>query len=155
MLNIIIYKYNFFMDISKKKKKEFDEIFKYIGNDDFYIDIELFRNLYISDFYEHFLLYTENKINELLKITDTIMIHINISIMSIEDTYYYDKIITFIKLLHKYTKNIQKIFIYGSSSLFSSFVSLVNLTLGMNIYEKLIFSNDLSKINFLKNNLTI
>ena len=33
-----------------KKIKEFDEIFKLISDNDIYLDIELFRNLFISDF---------------------------------------------------------------------------------------------------------
>lgn len=134
------------MEISKKKKKEFDEIFKFISKNDFYINIELFRNLYISDFFEHFLLYVENKINDALKINDTIIIHINISVISIEDTYYYDKIIEFIKYLHKYTNNIKKIFIYGSSIFFNNFIYLINLSLGININEKIIFTDDFDKI---------
>ena len=140
------------MNISKRKKKEFDDIFKLIGKNDFYIDIELFKNLFISDFYEHFLLHIENKITDTLKITNTIIIHANISAMSIDDTFYYDKIITFVKLLHKYTKNINKIYIYGSSLIFNNVINLINLTLKIDINEKIIFSNDLTKISIPKTN---
>ena len=136
------------MNISKKKKIEFDNIFKFMGNNDFYIDIALFKNLFISDFYEHFLLYVEDKIINLLKKTDFIIIHTNISLMSLEDTLYYDKIIVYIKLLHKYTKNILKIVLYGSSSFFNNFINLINLTLNIDINKKIFFSNDLTKIKF-------
>ena len=134
------------MIISKKKSKEFDNCFKLFEYNNFYIDIELFRNLFISDFYEQFLSYTENKIKKLLEMTNDIIIHTNINVISIQDTYHYDKIIMFCKLLHKFTKNIKNIFIYGSSLLFNNFINLINITLGININEKIIFSNDFTKI---------
>ena len=135
------------MHISKIKKKEFDTIFKLFGYNNFYIDIKLFRNLFESDYYEYFLSYIDNKINELLKTSNDINIHTDIKHLLIQDTYYYyDKIIKFCKLLHKYTTNIKKIIIYGSSSSFNNIISLINLTLGINIYEKIIFSNDNIKI---------
>lgn len=60
----------------------------------------------------------------------------------VQDTYYYSKIIDFCQLLHKYTSNITKIIIYGSSSLFHNFVKLINMTLKTNIYDKILFSKD-------------
>jgi len=143
------------MEISKRKKKEFDDIFKLISNNDFYIDVELFRNLFISDFYEHFLIYVQNKISDLLKTTDIISIHININLMLIKDTYHYDKIIKFSEILHIYSKNIKKIFVYGTSSFFGNLINLINISLGMNINEKIIFTNDFDKINSNKINLSI
>ena len=56
------------------------------------------------------------------------------------DIYYYTKIIDFCQLLHKYTKNITQIIIYGSSSLFHNFAKFINIGLKTNIYDKIIFS---------------
>lgn len=137
------------MNISKKKKQEFDNIFKSIGSNNFFIDINLFRNLFESDFYEHFLLYVDEKIKESLKLSNEIILHSNINLISVKDTYYYSQILEFSKLLHKYTKNIIKIIIYGSSSLFCNFVKLINLTLGINIYDKIVFSPTNSNINLI------
>jgi hypothetical protein len=130
------------MNISKKKKAEFDDIFKLIYKDNFFIDIDLFRNLFDSDFYDNFLLYVDEKMNETIKTTDTIILHTNINSLLIQDTYYYDKLIRFANLLHKYTINIKKIIIYGSSILVDNIIRLINMALGINIYEKIFFSND-------------
>lgn len=130
------------INISKKKKAEFDEIFKLIDNGNFFIDIDLFRNLFESDFYEHFLSHVENKMNETIKITDEIILHANINSLSVQDTYYYDKIILFAKMLHKYTNNIKKFMLYGSSSLIGNFIKIINITLGTNMNDKIFISND-------------
>lgn len=130
------------MNISKKKKEEFDNIFKSIADSNVYINIELFRNLFESDFYEHFLYYIEIKIQQILKTTNTIILHVDINMLLIQDTYHYSKIIDFCQLLHKYTTNITKIIIYGSSSLFHNFVKLINMTLKINVYDKILFSKD-------------
>jgi len=129
-------------NISKKKKAEFDEIFKLIDKENFFIDIKLFRNLFESDFYEHFLFYIENKINEIIKIEPTIILHTNINLLSIKDTYHYNKIIKFAKVLHKYTNNIKKIIFYGNSTLIVNFIELINAFLKINISDKIFFSND-------------
>jgi hypothetical protein len=129
-------------NISKKKKAEFDEIFKLIDEGNFFIDINLFRNLFESDFYEHFLSYIENKMDETIKINHIIILHTNINSLSIQDTYHYDKIIKFAKVLHKYTNNIKKIIFYGSSTLVINFIKLINAALGINISNKIFFSND-------------
>lgn len=50
------------MNVSKKKREEFDNIFKLIEDGNVYLNIELFRNLLESDFYEHFLYYIDIKI---------------------------------------------------------------------------------------------
>lgn len=129
-------------NISKKKKAEFDEIFKLIDKENFFIDINLFRNLFESDFYEHFLSYIENKMDETIKINPIIILHTNINSLSIQDTYHYDKIIQFAKILHKYTNNIKKIIFYGSSSLTLNFIKLISVALETNISDKIFFSND-------------
>lgn len=129
-------------NISKKKKAEFDEIFKLIDKGNFFIDINLFRNLFESDFYEHFISYVENKMNETIKKTDVIIIHTNIELLSVQDTYYYDKIILFAKMLHKYTNNIQKFMLYGSSSLIGYFIKIINIALETNLNDKIFFTND-------------
>lgn len=135
------------MEISKKKKAEFDEIFKQIDKNSFFINIELFRNLFESDYYQHFLSHIDIKIKNYIKIHDTIILHTDINSLSIKDTYYYDKIIEFSKLLHKYTLNIKKIIIYNNSSLFINFINLINIALGSNISYKIFFSNDYTNIN--------
>lgn len=129
-------------NISKKKKAEFDEIFKLIDKENFYIDINLFRNLFESDFYERFLSYVENKMNETLKTTHVIILHTNIHSLSVQDTYHYDKIILFAKILHKYSSNIKKIILYGNSSLIVNLIKLINVALGSNVSNKIFFSND-------------
>mgnify|MGYP001090054673 CR=1 FL=1 len=130
------------INISKKKKAEFDEIFKLIDKENFFIDINLFRNLFESDFYEHFLSYVENKMSETLKTTDMIILHTNIHSLSVQDTYYYNKIILFAKTLHKYTNDIKKIILYGSSTLIINLIKLINVALGTNVSDKIFFSND-------------
>ena len=129
-------------NISKKKKAEFDEIFKLIDEENFFIDINLFRNLFESDFYEHFLSYIENKMDDKIKINPVIILHTNINLLSIQDTYHYDKIIQFAKILHKYTNNIKKFIFYGSSTLILYFIDLINKSLGSNLNNKIFYSND-------------
>lgn len=140
---------NNLMNISKKKKEEFDNIFNLIEDGNIYINIGLFRNLFESDFFDHFLLYVDNKIQQILKFTNKIILHADINMLLIQDTYYYSKIIDFSKLLHKYTINITQIIIYGSSSLFHNFAKLINLGLKTNIYDKILFSKE----QFIKKNV--
>ena len=129
------------MSISKKKQNEFNNIFKLFDINNFYIDIKMLRNLFESDFYEHFLSYVENKLIKLLETSNVIILHININSLIIQDTYYYDKIIKFSKLMHKYTSYIKKIILYGNSPLFMNLMKTVNITLGINIHDKIIFSD--------------
>jgi hypothetical protein len=133
---------NHLMNISKKKKEEFDNIFNLIEDRNIYININLFRNLFESDFYDHFLLHVDTKIQQILKVSDTIILHTEINMSLIQDTYYYSKIIDFCQLLHKYTKNITQIIIYGNSSLFHNFAKLINVALKTNIYNKILFSKE-------------
>lgn len=130
------------MSISKKKKAEFDEIFKLIDENNYFIDLNLYRNLYESDFYEHFLSHIDNKMNIIIKTTNTIILHANINSLTIQDTYHYDKIIQFSKLLHKYTNNIIKIVLCGNSPLIINFIKLISAALGSNISNKIFFCND-------------
>jgi hypothetical protein len=51
-----------------------------------------------------------------------------------------------VKILHKYTKNIKKIYIYGSSTLFANLIYFINLTLGIDVNEKIILSDDFTNI---------
>jgi hypothetical protein len=128
------------MNISKKKKEEFDNIFKLFNINNFYIDINLFRNLFSSDYYEHFLFHIDNKVQELIKKKDIFIIHININSLSLYDIYNYEKIIQMAKLLHKYKNNIPNIIIYESSLLFNNIVYLINLALNDDINKKISFS---------------
>lgn len=130
------------MNISKKKKTEFDEIFKIVDSNNIFINIDLFRNLFESDFFEHFLFYVENKMDDIIKTIDTIIIHTNINSLSLQDTYNYNKIIKFSKLLHKYTSNINKIILYGSSTFIVNLIKLISMSIGSDISYKIFFSND-------------
>lgn len=130
------------MNISKKKKEEFDDIFNLIKDGNIYINIDLFRNLFESDFFDHFLLHVDTKLQQILKASETIILHTEINQLLIQDTYYYSKIIDFCQLLHKYTINITQIIIYGSSSLFHNFAKLINIALKTNIYNKIQFSKE-------------
>jgi len=131
------------MEVSKRKKAEFDNIFKQIGPSDIFINIQLFRNLFDSDFYDNFLYHVDNKIKKMLETTDVIILYSDIKSMLIQDTYYYDKIMGFAKVLHKYTLNITKIIIYNNSSVFENIIKLICLTLGTNINDKIYFSDKL------------
>ena len=131
------------MEVSKRKKTEFDNIFKQIGPSDIFINIQLFRNLFDSDFYDNFLYHVDNKIKKMLETTDVIILYSDIKSMLIQDTYYYDKIMGFAKVLHKYTLNITKIIIYNNSSVFENIIKLICLTLGTNINDKIYFSDKL------------
>lgn len=132
------------MNISKKKKMEFDNIFKSIDNENFFIDINLYRKLFESDFHEHFLSYVDLKIAEILEIKNshTIILHTDINTLIMQDTLSYEKIIQFAKVLHKYTLNISKIIIHGKSILFTNFIKLINMALGTNVNEKILFTNE-------------
>lgn len=130
------------MEVSKKKKAEFDNIFKQTGPNDIFINIQLFRNLFDSDFYNHFLYYVDNKIKKMLETVDIIILHSDINYLSIQDTCHYDKILDFAKILHKYTLNITKIIVYNNSLIFSNFVKLISMTLGTNINDKIYFSSN-------------
>ena len=130
------------MNISKKKKEEFDNIFNLIEDCNIYINIDLFRNLFESDFFEHFLLYVDKKLQNILQVSKKIIIHTDINMLLIQDTYYYSKIIDFCQILHKYTTNITQIIIHGSSSLFHNFAKFINFALKTNIYDKIIFSKE-------------
>lgn len=142
------------MNVSKKKKNEFDMIFKLFNTNNFYIDVKLFENLFVSDFYETFLLHTDNKINDLLKNTNNIILHVDINQLSLKGTYHYDKIIQFCKILHKYTLQIINIMIYGNSTLFKNIICLINLTFGIDVNNKIIFNDDL-KFKQIKDELQI
>jgi len=141
-LNYLLYQLiiNNLMNISKKKKDEFDNIFNLIEDSNIYINIDLFRNLFESDFFENFLLYVDKKLQQILQVSNKIIIHADINMLLTHDIYYYTKIIDFCQLLHKYTKNITQIIIYGSSSLFHNFAKFINIGLKTNIYDKIIFS---------------
>lgn len=133
---------NNLMNVSKKKKEEFDNIFNLFEDGNIYINIDLFRNLFESDFFEHFLLHVDIKLQQILQVSNKIILHTDINMLLIQDTYYYSKIIDFSKLLHKYTSNITQIIIYGSSSLFHTFAKLINIGLKTNIYNKILFSKE-------------
>ncbi len=128
------------LNISKKKKNEFGEIFKLFENNNFYIDIELLKKMFDSDFFEQFLLYLDDKIKNLLKNFDIIIFHLDINKIHITDTYYYDKIVKLSKLLHNFSNNIKQIIIYGNSSLFGNFIKIIEMTLKINIHDKIVFN---------------
>lgn len=130
------------MNISKKKKAEFDNIFKLVKDGNFLININLFRNLFESNFYNNFLEHINNKILEHIKNNNIIILHIDINSLSIKDTYYYEKIINLSKILHIYTNNIKNIIIYGKSTLILNLIKIINVALETNISDKIIYSKE-------------
>lgn len=147
------------MNISKKKKNEFDEIFNLFSNNDFFLDIEKFRQLYNSDFFNHFLLHVDDKIKSLLEKNNHFILHIDINLFNLADLNNYDKILEFAKILHKYTLNLSAINIYNSSYLFKNLINMLSSSLNFNINNKIIFQkkneiNELNqKIDLIKSNL--
>lgn len=130
------------MNISKKKRAEFDEIFKLIDKGNFSIDVNLFRNIFESDFFDHFITHIENKITDEIKTNNIIILHTNINSLSIQDTRHYDRIMIFVKTLHKYTNNIKKIMLYGSSSIILNVIKMINTALDSNVSNKIFFCGD-------------
>ena len=127
------------MNISKKKQKEFDKLFSLVNKNNFVIDVNLLRELFNSDYYEHFIQYAEDKIKNILLNEKNFNIHIDINSFGLSDLYHYDKILQFAKLLHIFTDNLLNIFIYESSYLFVKLVSLLNNSLNVDINKKIIF----------------
>jgi hypothetical protein len=129
------------MNISKKKKEDFDNIFILVDYNNVILNIDLFRKLFLSDFFEHFIVYIKNKIETILINNNIFYLHINISVCNLSDLYNYDKILKFAELLHEFTNNLTKIYIYGSSSIFTNLIYMVNSSLNFDITKKLIFEN--------------
>ena len=129
------------MNISKKKKEDFDNIFILVDYNNIILNVDLFRKLFLSDFFEHFIIYIKNKIKMILINNNIFYLHINISVCNLSDLYNYDKILKFAELLHEFTNNLTKIYIYGSSSIFTNLIYMVNSSLNFDITKKLIFEN--------------
>jgi hypothetical protein len=126
------------LKISRKKKSEFDLIFELKDINNFYLEIDLFRKLFKSDFFDNFILHIQNNIDKLLETQDNFFIHININTLCLSDLINYDKIIIFSKILHEYTNKIKNIYIYGSSYLFNNFINIISSTLNFDISKKII-----------------
>ena len=142
------------MLISKKKKEEFDKIFILVDINNVVLNIDLFRKLFNSDFYEYFIEHIKNKI-ETISINNNIFnLHIDISTFNLSDMYYYEKILLFAQLLHEFTETLFKIYIYGSSSIFTNFIYMLNQSLNFDITKKLIFDN-IQNFNSKFNNINI
>jgi hypothetical protein len=128
------------LGISKKKQDEFDKIFFQLDACNLMLNIELFRKLFDSDYYEHFLNYSKNKIEKITN-DNIFYLHINIRTFLISDLYYYDKILEFAKLLHQFTDKLLNIYIYESSYIFINLIKMINSSLNFKIDKKLIFDN--------------
>lgn len=128
------------LNISKKKIEEFDKILLEIDSNNLLIDINLFRKLFESDFFEHFLHYSKNKLEKISK-NNNLFLHINIDLLGISDLYFYDKILSVAKLLHEFTDNILLIHIYGNSYIFNNLLSTISNSINFDISKKLIFNN--------------
>lgn len=129
------------MLISKKKKEEFDEIFILVDTNNVVLNINLFRKLFNSDFYEYFIEYIKNKIETITINNNIFDLHIDIRTFNLSDLYYYEKILKFAQLLHEFTEKLHKIYIYDSSSIFTNFIYMLNQSLNFDITKKLIFEN--------------
>lgn len=127
------------MEISKKKKSEFNNIFRLEDNNKFIIDIDLFRKIFLSDFYENFIIYTETRIIELLKNFEEFNIQVDTSTFTANDLLEYNNILIFSKMLHKYGMNLKNIYIYNSSYLVMNLINLLNTSLNIDSIQKIIF----------------
>ena len=127
------------LTISKKKQSQFDLIFVLREDDNFFININLLKNIFDSDFYEHFIMYIEEKIKNFIKNKTNFSIYANLDDFNIGICMYYSQILQFAKMLHTYSENLTKIFLTGSSSIFSNFVSMLSSSLGYDISKKITF----------------
>lgn len=142
------------VNISKKKKEEFDNIFYEFNSNNILLDTELFKKMFNSDFYDIFMDYINDKITRIINTHNIFYLHVNISFINLSDLYYYDKILLFAKLLHKYTKQLVNIYIYGSSVIFENVIQMINTSLDYNINNKLIFESK-NNPNIKINNIII
>lgn len=129
-------------NISKKKKAQFDLILTLHDKKNFVINIKLLRNIFDSDFYEHFLIYSEQKIKNVLECEEFFVIHVDISNFHVSDLSYYSQLLKFAYMLHKYTHNLANIFIYNSSSIFTNLVSALSLSLGCDVSKKILLESN-------------
>jgi hypothetical protein len=129
------------MNISKKKEKEFDNIFNQVEINNVIINIDFLRKLFDGDFYDHFITHVKNKIKQIIKNNGVFYLHINISSFNLSDMYYYEKILIFSRLLHEFTNELLKIYIYGSSVLFTNLIYMVSNSLNFDIMRKIYFEN--------------
>ena len=97
--------------------------------------------MFDSDYFEHFINYTENKIYNLVSNGIKFYLHINIKSVCVFDLYYYDKILKFAELIHKFTENLINIYIYESSNIFLNLIPLLNNSLKIDINRKIIFES--------------
>ena len=139
------------MNLSIKKKNEFDKLFKIFNENNIILEVEQLRNIFFSEYYESFLLYINSKISLMVDKYEKFYLHIDISSFGISDLYYYNKILEIAKILHEYTLKLPNIFIYESSIIFTNLIELINNSLQYNISKKIIFQNKLDlekKMNF-------
>ena len=127
--------------ISKKKKSEFDTIFILFNNNNFTLDIDLFRKISESDFFDHFLEHIKEKINNVIIEKNIFYLHVKINSFVMSDLYLYDKILKFAKSLQEFTNNLPNIYIYDSSAFFTNLLYLLNNSLGIDIGNKIIFES--------------
>ena len=131
------------MNISKKKKEEFNKILFFINSNNILLNIDLFRDKLInSDFYEIFLNYTKNKFESMVENHEFYYLHLNINSLILSDLCHYEKIYKFIALLHEFGDKLLNIYIYGNSNIFTTLISMINKSLDINIHKRLIFKND-------------
>lgn len=126
------------MSVSRKKQAEFDKIFTLFEDENFILNVELFKNLFSSDFYEHFIIHITNKISNVINSGHNFKIHINISKFEMSDLCHYDKILKFANTLHSFTNNLSHIVIYESTNIFINLITLLNNSIGIDITKKLI-----------------
>ena len=142
------------MLISKKKREEFDNIFILVDTNNVVLNIDLYRKLFNSDFYEHFIEHIKNKIETITINNNIFNLHIDISTFNLSDMYNYEKILKFAQLLHEFTDTLFKIYIYGSSCIFTNLLYMINQSLNFDVTKKLIFEN-IQNFNSKFNNIYI
>lgn len=127
------------MELSKKKKSEFDEVLRLENNNNFFLNVELLRKIFSSDFFEKFVEYTEKRISNLINNFEDFYVHIDSSLFCANDLLEYNKILIFSKMLHKFTENLKKIYIYNNSVLITNLIYLINSSLNIDITKKITF----------------
>ena len=127
------------MELSKKKKSEFDEVLRLENNNNFFLNVELLRKLFSSDFFEKFVEHTEKRISNLINNFEDFYVHVDSSLFCANDLLEYNKILIFSKMLHKFTENLKQIYIYNNSVLITNLIYLINSSLNIDITKKITF----------------
>ena len=119
-------------------KKNIGDIFIIIDNNNLLFDLKLLFTI-INDNNE-LLNYLDKLILNLYQKNNKFNIHINISCFNLKHITYSNLIINMAKIIYKYDRLLDYIYIYESNSKFDLIINLINNALGINIKNKIIFS---------------